>query len=118
MQVKGKIFPYPVINHNKNFSNFAEHDFKIVFETSEDSNAYVLKNCYFETESNLINNLYKEGKIEILLIIECSDTVYRKSFVITKSKQDFKLQKVDFTEKVDISMFAYAKEKLYSAKQS
>ncbi len=110
MQVKGKIFPYPVINHNKNYSNFAESDFKIMFEPIEDETSYILKNCYFETESNLINSLFDEGKIDIVLIIECSDTVYRKSFSMSKIGQDIRLLKVDFTEKVDISMFAYAKD--------
>lgn len=110
MQVKGKIFPYPVINHNKNYSNFANSDFKIIFDSVEDSVSYILKNCHFETESKLIKDLYNEGKIDIVLIIECSDTVYRKSFQISTIGKDIVLLKVDFTEKVDISMFAYAKE--------
>lgn len=109
MQVKNKIFPYPVINHNKINSNFTESDFKIVFEKDEDETFYTLKNCHFETESNLINKLFDEGKIDIVLIIECSYTVYRKYFFMDKKGQDIKLLKSDFIEKVDISMFAYAK---------
>ena len=58
----------------------------------------------------LMQHLYNEGKIDIVLIIECSDTVYRKSFQISTIGKDIVLLKVDFTEKVDISMFAYAKE--------
>lgn len=110
MQVKGKIFPYPVLNDNKVFSNFVGKSFQIVCETSENENSYILKNCRVETDSSLISTLYQEGKIGIVLIVECSDTVYRKSFEITFEGKDLVLLKTDFTEKVDISMFAYAKE--------
>ena len=110
MQVRGKIFPYPIINHNKNYSNFVDSDFKINYEPIETDTAFILKNCYFETGSELINTLYDTNKIEIVLIIECSDTVYRKLFPIGKYGKDYELLKVDFTEKVDVSMFAYAKE--------
>lgn len=80
MQVKGKIFPYPVINYNKAFSNYNDNNFQIVFEPAEDEKSYILKNCRFESDSVLINELYSEGKIGIVLIVECSNTVYRKSF--------------------------------------
>ncbi|HMM00005.1 MAG TPA: hypothetical protein PKC96_01520 [Bacilli bacterium] len=110
MQVKSKIFPYPIINHNKAFSSFKESDFVIVFEPLETDTSYILKGCRFETESALINRLFEEKKIDITLIIECSDTVYRESFCLGKTGQDIVLMKVNFTEKVDISMFAYAKE--------
>lgn len=110
MQVKGKIFPYPVINHNKAFSNYNDKNFQIVFEPQEDEKSYILKNCRFESDSSLINKLYNDGKIGIVLVVECSDTVYRKSFEVSKTGKDLTLLKVDFTEKVDISMFAYAKD--------
>lgn len=109
MQVKGKLFPYPVINHDKNLSNYKDLDFAINYEILENDVAYILKNCHLETNSNLINLLLEEGKIGISLIIECSDTVYRKSFTLTKEKRDIELVKTDFMGKVDISMFAFAK---------
>ena len=110
MQVKGKIFPYPVINHNKAFSNFGDKSFQIAFEPQENEKSYILKDCRFETDSSLISTLYAEGKIGIVLIVECSDTVYRKSFDVSNVGKDLVLMKVDFMGKVDISMFAYAKE--------
>ena len=110
MQVKGKIFPYPVINHNKAFSNFGDKNFQIAFEPQENEKSYILKDCRFETDSSLISTLYAEGKIGIVLIVECSDTVYRKSFDVSNVGKDLILMKVDFMGKVDISMFAYAKE--------
>lgn len=113
MQVKEKIFPYPILNNNKALSNFNNKEFKIIFEPQEKDNVYVLRNCRFETNSEVILNLYNEKKIGIVLIVECSDTVYRKAFEISMIGRNYNLPKVDFSEKVDISMFAYAKENFY-----
>lgn len=110
MQVRSKIFPYPVINHNKAFSNFKDSDFVLTFEPAEDEYAYVLKGAKFDTDSKTINKLFDDGKVGICVIIECSETVYRNDFDVYREPKDIRLSKVDFTERVDISMFAYAKE--------
>ena len=110
MQVRNKLFPYPVINHNAVFSNFKDLDFFMEFEPLETEAAYILKNVHFVTDSQTINQLYEEGKIEITMIVECSDTVYRRGYEVGRESKDIILPKVDFTEKVDISMFATAKK--------
>lgn len=108
MQVKKKIFPYPILNNNKLYSNFIDSYFEIVYESVEDEISYILKDLKFSTNSKLINDLFDEGKIVIKLVVECSDTVYRKAFYVGKEPKSIKLFKNDFTEKVDISMFAVA----------
>ena len=108
MQVKSKIFPYPVLNNNKVYSNFPNAFFEISFTPAEDELAYVLSDIKFSTDSKLVNDLFDEEKIEIRLVVECSDTVFRKAFIIGKEPKNIKLFKSDFTEKVDISMFAVA----------
>lgn len=108
MQVKKKIFPYPVINHNLSLSNFGDKSFILAFEKEQDESAFVLKNARFETDSELINYLYDTGKISVYCVIECSDTVYRKKFKLDRAGYDLFLPKVDFTERVDVSMFAVA----------
>lgn len=110
MQVKSKIFPYPVINHDANFSNYANNSFELVFEEYEEDSAIVLKNCHFETNSKEIQKLFEEQKIGIVLVVECSATVYRKAYEMTTFAQDVYLSKCDFVGKVEVSMFAYAKE--------
>lgn len=110
MQVKTKIFPYPIINHNQDYSNYLNKSFDLLFEEKEDEVSYILSHCKFETNSVLMNQLYVEEKIGVIIVVECSATVYRKVFPIDQIGKDFRLNKVDFTERVDISMFAYAKE--------
>lgn len=110
MQVKNKIFPYPIINNNKIYSNFKDLNFELIYEPEENDYAYVLKNARFLTASKTIKSLFNEGKLGIVVVIECSDTVYRKSFEVSEEPKNLILSKNDFKEKVDVSMFAYAKE--------
>jgi len=110
MQVRNKIFPYPVINNNKIYSNFKNLSFELIYEPEENDYAYVLKNAKFQTESETIKKLFNEGKLGIVVVVECSDTVYRKAFEVSEEPKNLILSKNDFTEKVDVSMFAYAKE--------
>ena len=63
MQVKGRIFPYPVLNNNHVFSGFKSESFSLNYEAVEDESNYTLKGLTFATESKTINSLFKEGKM-------------------------------------------------------
>lgn len=91
MQVKNRLFPYPVINHNKILSNFGTSDFQLLYDGEETEKAYLMKNARFYTESKLINQLFDEGKIIISCIVECSYTVYRKRFELTREGKTISL---------------------------
>ena len=110
MQVKGRIFPYPVLNHNPAFSAFKGQSFDLKFEPEENEASLVLKGLVFSTESKTINELFYEGKIGVCLVVECPLTVYRKSFQLSSKPKDIILYKSDFSEEVCVSLFAYAKE--------
>ena len=79
-----------------------------MYEPSEDEYAYILKDIKFSTESKFINDLYDKKLIKVFLVVECSDTVFRKKIEVDKISSTIRLYKNDFTEKVDISMFAVA----------
>lgn len=110
MQVRNKIFPYPVINHNHHLSNFGELDFDIQFEPVETDDKYILKNVRVLNGSETIKKLLSQNLIEITLIVECSYTVFRKGFVINDQIKDIVLYKADLSERVDVSLFATAKQ--------
>lgn len=110
MQIRNRLFPYPILNHNKDFSNYQNCTFELLFDEEEGDDDYILNNIRFETDSNQINELYKKNQIGIACIIECSNTVYRKRFLISTNNNQINLKKSDFYEKVVISMFAFAKE--------
>ena len=108
MQIKDRIFPYPILNHNKSISNYQDIDFIFNYEPEETEAEFILKNSTFTTESKLINKLLAEGLIKIELIIECSYTVFRKAYEVSKKPKDIHLSKSDFYEKVSFSMYATA----------
>ena len=78
MQVRNKLFPYPIINHNSVFSNFKNLDFFMEYEPLETETAYILKNVHFMTDSQTINKLYDEGKIEIKDFIAFSEHAHNR----------------------------------------
>ena len=108
MRVGKKIFPYPMLNHIKPLSNYKDCDFEVLFDMQETPKQFVLTNLHFETNSELLNSLYDEEKIDVSCIVECSDTVYRKNFRIGRDGQELILNKSDFSEKTYITFFAYA----------
>lgn len=113
MQVRNRLFPYPVLNHNPAYSNYPGKDFSLIYEEEETDNEYILKNLHFETNSEYIQKLMEEGKIGVVCVVECSYTVFRKRYFVNNVfGDDLILNKKDFAERVNISMFAYAKENI------
>lgn len=113
MQVKNRIFPYPVLNNNSFISNYQNIHFELLYDELNDNDYYVLKNVRFNTDSEFLLNLYNENKIKVVCILECSYTVYRKAeFIGNELGQDIKISKSDVSDKIYISMYAFATEDL------
>ena len=111
MQVKNRIFPYPVLNHNRNLSNYLDLNFDLEYEESIEEDYYILKNAHFYTDSKIVNDLYNAKKIDVVCVIECSYTIIRRAYKLDRDKSiDIKLAKNDFRDKVYISMFACAND--------
>lgn len=109
MQIRNKLFPYPVLNQNSVFSNYLNCNFELVFEDESNEDFLILRNVGFKTNSLTINKLIEEDKIAIALIFECVDVIMRKCFDITKSNIDIKFSNQELSGKVELSLFAYAK---------
>lgn len=108
MRVGNKIFPYPVLNHIQKLSNYINCNFDILYSFEETEKEVVFKDLRFETDSDLLNNLYDEKKIDVVCIVECSDTVFRQKYQIGKTGFNLVLYKADLSEKTAITFFAYA----------
>lgn len=111
MQIRNKIFPYPILNKDQRSSNFLGKTFELLFNKDENEQEIILQDIHFETTSEYILNLYKEKKIKVVVIVECSNTVYRRHFEVGCDKgRDITLSKADLDESTCLSMFAYAVE--------
>ena len=119
MQVKNRIFPYPVLNNNAFISNYKDIIFELHYDEYNDNEYYILKNIRFSTNSDFLLKLYKEKKIKVVCILECSYTVYRKAIYIgNEIGQDIKIAKNDVSDKIFISMYAFTTEDIvYASKE-
>lgn len=110
MQIGKKIFPYPTLNNSKNISCFKNCDFALEYDDVYDSENLVLKNAHIVVNDETINKLLDESKLKSTIIVECSATIFRKNFDISRVEQDIIIPINNLREKVVISCFIYAVE--------
>lgn len=110
MQLKNKLFPYPVLNSNTMLSTYPGKIFAFNYTLDENIEAVLLQDVRFSTNSEYIKSLYKQGIIEVVCVIECSQSVSRRCEIIYEQGRTIELAKADYNGKIEISMFAYAKE--------
>lgn len=115
MRIGNKIFPYPILNNDKELSGYKENSsFELLLETTENGQLFirdgevVLKNIRFELVNDELNDLYIDGKLECALLVECSSTVYRQKFNIGLEGKDIEIPIELLNDQVYISSFLYA----------
>ena len=84
MRVSNRLFPYPVLNHNKELSDYKKGvSFELVFEQSNEmlvDKNLKLDNIYIRSDDNYLNELSRSGKAKGALIVECSNSIYRQKY--------------------------------------
>lgn len=110
MRIGKKLFPYPTLNNAKNMSCFKNCEFSLEYEDYDDNEKLVLKNAHIVVSDEAINRLLDEGKLKATVIVECSSTIYRKNFEISKVERDIIIPLNNLREQVVISCFIYATE--------
>ena len=112
MQIAKKIFPYPIINRESQYSTYNGSSFSLELEEIDSEKIFYLKKVRYTTDSELLNKLIKESKVEVALIIECSETIFRKKVLLNEEGIDIPLYKSDFSGKVVYSMYAYTTQNI------
>lgn len=112
MQIAKKIFPYPIINRESQYSTYNGSSFSLELEEIDSEKIFYLKKVRYTTDSELLNKLIKESKVEVALIIECSETIFRKKVLLNEEGIDISLYKSDFSGKVVYSMYAYTTQNI------
>ena len=114
MRIRNRLFPYPVLNNNSNFSDYTNQTtFELSFDNTEDvhiDDYLVFKNMCLKTNDAFLRILLKEGKVKGILIVECSSTVYREKYEISAEPKDIKIPINHFNGSIEISAFIYASE--------
>lgn len=110
MRIGKKLFPYPTINNSKNASCFQNSNFALIYDDVEDDNNLILKNAHIELDNQTLIELFEQGKIDATVIVECSSTIFRKSFKISRIPKDIIVPVINLRDQVVISCFVYATE--------
>lgn len=107
MQIAKKIFPYPIINRESQYSTYNNSNFSLELEEIDSERIFYLKQVRYSTDSELLKKLIDDKKVEVALIIECSETIYRKKIILNEEGIDIPLYKSDFSGRVVYSIYAY-----------
>jgi hypothetical protein len=110
MRIGKRLFPYPLLNSEKLYSQFKEATFSLVYDEELTEAEYVLKGIHAELQSPFIKGLIAEGKAALVCVVECPETMYRRTFSISDVPTDIRLPLADLNGKVGVSAFVIAKE--------
>lgn len=111
MRIGKRLFPYPLLNNERLFSQFKTSNFSLNYDKIEliDGN-YVIKNaCYF-CDNDKLNHLIAESKVVVVCLVECPETMFRKTYLLNKNFQDLIIPLTEINGKLTISAFAVANE--------
>ena len=86
MRISNRLFPYPVLNNDLTISDYSDTtSFEIVFDDSEGmlvDGFLKLNNVYIRSNDEYLNSLARNNRVKGLLIIECSNSVFREKYDI------------------------------------
>lgn len=112
MRIGKKLFPYPTLNNSKNITCFKNCDFSLEYDDCDDEENLILKNAHIKVNDEVINKLLDESKLKATVIVECSSTIFRKSYDIRRIPNDIIIPINNLREQVVISSFIYATENI------
>ena len=109
MRIGNRLFPYPLLNHERLYSQYKDRNFDLMFDghISEDKN-YVLENLRIDSNSDYLKQLVNEGKAELICVVECAQTMFRKKYKIGFDGKTVAISLKDLCGKASINAFAVA----------
>ena len=117
MQIGNRHFPYPILNHNSIYSDYnPTSDFFFQFTKSESNGLIIergevnLKDLCFQIANPELEVLIDEGKLGCCLMVECSASVFREKYEISRTPTDVYIPATNFNDRVEFSCYLYAKE--------
>ncbi len=112
MRIGKRLFPYPILNCEKVYSQYKQSVFSLQYdeEISEDKQYYLLNNLHCDLDNPMLIDLINTERAEIICVVECPSTMYRKCHVLPLHPINLKIPLTDLNNKVNVSAFVVAKE--------
>lgn len=108
MKLGKKIFPYPVLNNSKTISGFCNDNYELMLNERITDEEFILENTHINIDNTDIEQFLHDGRAKALLIVECSQTVFREKYQIDLTPRDIKIPISNLNGKVEISSYIYA----------
>ena len=112
MRIGKRLFPYPVINNQKDLSSFEKSNFGFEFNIIQNKGEFILDKIRYSTDNENLERLIESKKANVVCIIECSSSIYRKTFDITNEFTRITIPIQQLKDKVVISAYVYATENI------
>lgn len=111
MRIGKRLFPYPLLNNDKLFSQFKYSVFSMKYEDiSVENEEYRVKEISYFNDNKYLNDLISGGKVAVVCLIECPETMFRRTYPLYTYPQDIVISLTDISGKMTISAFAVALE--------
>lgn len=118
MHIGNKIFPYPVLNANLQLTGYNEtSSFGFSFEKNVDkicveNGKLCFKQIRLEIANQELEKLLSSNKIAGAFVVECSRSMFRKTFPISTSAYDVRIDIEKLSGSVEVSAYLYATENI------
>lgn len=116
MRVGKRLFPYPVLNNNKQYSQYKNSSLSLEYNEVITEEYLILDNIRCNIDCDYMKVLLNEGYAEAICVVECTQTMLRNHYVITDEMNDIKIPLMDINGKVEISLFIVAKQEIINYK--
>lgn len=112
MQISKKGFPYPTLNNARNYNCFKNSIYELCFEEEITEKSCLLKNVRIATDSELLIKLINEKKVQPMIMIECSSTIYKHSEAISIEEKNIEIPIGNLSGPVEVSSIVYTLERI------
>lgn len=108
MNIKNKLFPYPVLNNDVYLSNYKSSHFELEYNDRFDNENFILDNIHVTLDNEDLKKLIKNNEIKCYCIVECPQSMYRQTFEISTEPRTVKIPLFDLIGKLEVSAFLCA----------
>lgn len=110
MHLGKRLFPYPILNHEKLYSQFKKSTFALTYDEELTNDQYILKNIKCDLTDDTLIGLINDNKVRIVCVIECAETMFRKNYELFLEPSSIKLPLKDLNGKISVSACIVANE--------
>ena len=110
MRIGRRLFPYPLLNNEKLYSQFKDSTFALQYEELITNENYVLKNIKCEVTNSSLIELINMERASIVCVIECAGTMFRKSYKLSTEPTSIIIPLTDLNGKISVSAYIVANE--------